>query len=555
MEPIPPKKRFLSKASVIHHNKGTKRPMLQRDINETQRKPLEAFPAVQKECGDKCKQPGCQLLTLPERQHLYKTFFLMTDDEKYMFQSLLMSCEDPVPEPESKTRMYWNYKLPIIYAKVDVCQTTFRKTINVSDSQISRIQKRMVECQEIFPRNMRGRHDNRPHRLLDDTIKLIKDHLESYDAVENHYTRNKYDETVTFLPAHHTIKQLHLDYLDVHGHDCPELETADNADEKTQLQHQKQSHLAMADLTSNTRKQDMARAKIDSNFIVLSVDMQQTFFTPKLTNASSFYLRKFCTYNLGIHDENQNRGHMFIWNETDAKKGADEVASCLYRFVLTRFEPTCAERTLVVWTDRCVGQNNNYTMLVFYRKIIQDGYYSNIYQKFAISGHSYLSCDTDFSFIERQLKKFPPITPNDLLMPILKANSVAPFEIHKMTLDHFYDLKRLVSYWKRPVNLKISQFHLIFQHRALPNRILAKHSHSDTEDWVTFENKFRNRHIDPIYIPEISGLLKYNGLLPLKVSKQIDLTKMMKFLTAADKEFFIPFLNISMDQETVNDET
>ncbi|CAG7731313.1 unnamed protein product [Allacma fusca] len=206
---------------------------------------------------------------------------------------------------------------------------------------------------------------------------------------------------------------------------------------------------------------------------------------------------------------------MFLWNETDAKKGADEVASCLYRFISTRFQPICAERTLVVWSDRCVGQNNNYSMLVFYRKIIQDGYFSNIYQKFAVSGHSYLSCDMDFSFIERQLNKFPPITPNDLLIPILKANS----------------------------------------HRALPNKILAKHSHSDAEVWTTFKNKFRNRHIDPCHIPDISSSLKYNGLLPLKASKQMDLTKMMKFLTAADKEFFAPFLNVLVDPETMNDET
>ncbi|CAG7827961.1 unnamed protein product [Allacma fusca] len=472
MEPIPPKKRFLSKASVIHHNKGTKRPMLQREVEENERKPLDAFPVVQRDCGAKCKQPGY-----------------------------------PVPEHGSKARMHWNYKLPILYAKADVCQTTFRKTLNVSDSQISRIQKRMVETQEIFPRNLRGRHDNRPHRLLEDTIKLIKEHLESYGAVENHYTRNKYDETVTFLPPHHTIKQLHLNYMDVHGNDYPvsectfraqfhcfhfkignpyddtcdtcdylqlKLQSAETEEEKIHLQHQKQGHLAMADLTLNRRKQDIERARTDRNFIVLSVDMQQTFFTPKLTNASAFYLH---------------------------------------------------------------------------------GYFSNVYPKFAISGHSYLSCDMDFSFIERQLKKRPPITPNDLITPILEANSVTPFEIHKMTQDHFYDLKLLVNYWKRPAELKISQLLVFHQHRTLPTRILAKHSHSDAEVWVTFENKFRNRHIDPGHIPGISRSLKYNGLLPLKSSKQNDLVKMMKFLTAADQEFFTPFLDVSANHETRSNET
>ncbi|CAG7676667.1 unnamed protein product [Allacma fusca] len=585
MDVVPPKKRFLSKAAVEHHNKACKRPMLENEISKVN-SPRENFPPVTRSCGKKCHQPGCHLLTIEDRQKIYRTFFTMTDDEKYLFQTLLMSSEDAIPQNGSKTRMKWSYKLPVLYCKVDVCQMTFRTTLDISDSQISRMQDRMVHNNEIFPRNMRGRHTTRPHKIVDSAIDAIHEHLKSYNTIDNHYSRNKYETGTTFLLPHYTIYQIHKDFMirqgDTHHiSECsfrklfhslkfrigkPGSDTCDHCDllelqiknsesetDKADLQRRKQAHLTLADLTTNVRKADISRSQEDSSYVVISVDMQQTIFTPQLTCSSAFYLRKFGTYNLCIHDESKNKGHMYLWDECDAKKGADEVASCIYKYITTKFTPLDlgSTRTLVVWSDRCVGQNNNFVMLIFYRKLIEDHYFTKVYQKFMVSGHSYLSCDTDFAFIENQMKNRLLQSPLDI-SPIFKAaNSVTPFEVNEMSQNEFFDLKPLEQYWKRPVDLKVSHYLLFYQSYA-NSQILTKPSHSDDTNWEIFDVKRRKLLLDSAGIPSINGKRKYDSLLVLKICKQKDLAKMVKFLPDRHRCFFQERIQVLNDLELVD---
>ncbi|CAG7719157.1 unnamed protein product [Allacma fusca] len=472
MESAPPKKKFLSKAAVQHHNNACKRPMLLQQISDDEKAPRNNYPAAQ-------------------------------HDEKYLFQTLLMSSEDAVPDQNSKARMKWSYKLPVMYCKVDVCQMTFRTTLDISDSQISRVQQRMVQNCEIFPRNMRGRHDIRPQRILDDTVDAIQAHLKSYNPIENHYSRNN------FVLGNLQVIRVTLSTYSVR---VPSV--------------------------------------LDEEKSNLQTHMQQTKFTPQLSCSTAFYMRKFCTYNLCIHDESKNKGHMFLWNECDAKKGAHKVASCIYKFITRKYNPLQSgiKRSLVVWSDRCVGQNNNYTMLIFHRKLIQDNYFTDIYQKFMVSGHSYLSCDTDFALIENQMKNRFLKSPLEIPDILKIANMVTPFEVTEMTQSSFFDLKPLENYWKRPADLKVSHS-LLFYQSTDSTQIFTKQSHSEDQAWEVFDIKLRSQMLDSAGIPQIDGKLKYHSLLTLKTGKQKDIAKLLKFLPALDKCFFQERIRLETDAE------
>jgi len=72
-------------------------------------------------------------------------------------------------------------------------------------------------------------------------------------------------------------------------------------------------------------------------------------------------MRKLSNYNFGVQDSSLDSSTMHIWNETIAQRGANEICSCIYEYIHSNYTPL--ERgqigELILWTDRCVGQNNN----------------------------------------------------------------------------------------------------------------------------------------------------------------------------------------------------
>ena len=65
---------------------------------------------------------------------------------------------------------------------------------------------------------------------------------------------------------------------------------------------------------------------------MISFDFQQNLPTPNLQHNDVFYARQLWTYNFGIHDCVADKGYMYRWDETIAKHGSAEVASCLKHF-------------------------------------------------------------------------------------------------------------------------------------------------------------------------------------------------------------------------------
>ena len=78
--------------------------------------------------------------------------------------------------------------------------------------------------------------------------------------------------------------------------------------------------------------------------------MQQVMPTPKLPSNIAFYKRKMFTLNFGIHAYKRNQGYMFVWDEVTANRGANEIASCIYKFINNHIN---------FKAERCGNQNNN----------------------------------------------------------------------------------------------------------------------------------------------------------------------------------------------------
>ena len=92
--------------------------------------------------------------------------------------------------------------------------------------------------------------------------------------------------------------------------------------------------------------------------------------------------------------------YFYFYDETVAKKGADDVCSMLYHFIETYILQIVTR--LDLFCDGCEGQSKNYTLLRFMDWLVNTKRrFERISIRFPIRGHSYLECDRDMALIKQ----------------------------------------------------------------------------------------------------------------------------------------------------------
>ena len=102
----------------------------------------------------------------------------------------------------------------------------------------------------------------------------------------------------------------------------------------------------------------------------------------------------------------------FMWHECLAKRGANEIASCLYKQIL----PLSSEiEKIVFYSDSCGRQNKNTHVAAILLTVTANGKLKQIDHKFMVVGHTHMEVNTDHSLIERKKKQrsVPIYLPHD----------------------------------------------------------------------------------------------------------------------------------------------
>lgn len=335
-----------------------------------------------------------------------------------------------------------------------VCKKTLLDTYKITHRRIQTLQDKLKSGIQI-PIDQRGKHHNRPKGILHESRNLIVDHIKKFPRQESHYSRGKTQKeylspdlslskmyrcfqaenpnvTVSKTLYDSVFKQMNLRFGAPRSDTCKicdefyvQLRSAQSEDDRKKIQLECDLHQSKASLGYTELKADIVKSKSNnSSTVVLCVDMQQVLFCPTLTHSDIFYQRQLSCYNFAIHNMGTNRATMHLWYECIAGRGSTEIASCLIKFVITNYNKLTEgeERKLIVWSDRCVGQNNNWRILNTYCYLAKCGYFTEINQKFLSSGHSFLPCDRDFAVIEKAKKQqtmfMYPLTGNILLLTL-----------------------------------------------------------------------------------------------------------------------------------------
>lgn len=298
-------------------------------------------------------------------------------------------------------------------------------------------------------------------------------------------------------------------------------------------------HHARADQAYSVLKEDTAIATINQNIIVLCVDMQQVLFCPTLTHSSMFYQRQLSCYNFAIHNTGNNTVNMNLWNESIARKGSAEITSALLKHITDRYSQLeqGQERKLIVWSDRCVGQNNNWKHVALYSYLVAQRYFSEINQKFLCTGHSFLPCDRYFAHIERKKRVSQVMVPSQWSDVIAEAVRNHPFNVTTLTQSDFKDFSGIEDALKRTSKLKITEvMWLKFSHDD-PFTVSVCASHNLLRPWERHEilkQPKRNSnhaafpkafHASPASLPQLN-----TALIPIKKQKKDDLMDMTQYL-------------------------
>ena len=134
-------------------------------------------------------------------------------------------------------------------------------------------------------------------------------------------------------------------------------------------------------------------------------DFQQNLPTPKLTVGQQLYCRLLWTYLFGIYCASTEVTAAYMWHELLAKRGANDVISCLAHFIFCNPLGRTGARWSIWWADNCPGQSKNNFIMWFFQDLIRRNVYSRIDYKFLVVGHTYGPTDRSFGVIEHYTSK------------------------------------------------------------------------------------------------------------------------------------------------------
>lgn len=418
-------------------------------------------------CGIKCRHNCSANLNSQARQALFEAYYSLDVNGKNL---MLMGCIQRIPvkthrkntvHPKQNTYSY-SVK-PDVNTIVTVCQRALCSIFQISKKKLVIIQRKLI-AGEIAPTpDKRGRHSNRPNATKEEAINEIIEHIASFPAESSHYSRNN-NPNKKYLSPTLSVTQMHKlyliqcaekglpnDYLVTYAvysnifsskfnlsFGQPRSDTCAVCDAKEDDDDHKNRYRKAFEEQKVSRQ----RAKTTEGVLYLTMDLQQVMPLPKITTNRAFYLRQLSFYNFGIHSISTDGtiSYMMNWTENVAGRGANEILSCLYDFILNIGPKT----NLEAWSDSCPGQNKNFYLIAFYQYLILHGYFKTVDHKFPEVGHSYLDSDRDFGRIEKLLKKHEKIQLPDEYRSHIRSALPAKAQVIDMS-DRFYNMSALVN--------------------------------------------------------------------------------------------------------------
>ncbi|KAL0833092.1 hypothetical protein ABMA28_001202 [Loxostege sticticalis] len=436
-------------------------------------------------CNDKCKFQCGSNFTEEQRQKILNDYWSLGEIEK-QWTFIANSVDVVTPKHRyvkidsdgniATTRNNNNaFFLTISGAKTRVCKQFFKNTLGINNRPIeTALKKKNNDTNISSMKDNRGSHQN--HNKVDESIKEgIKLFIESIPKIESHYIRA--NSKRHYIDGSKAVTDLHRDYVErcksqnlpygtymmfyrIFTQDfnisfftpkkdlCDVCEAYKNiTDEEKESQKQDyEKHMSEKDLSRSEKEQD----KANKNIFVAVYDLQAVFQCPKGDVSVFYYKSKLNVLNLTIYDLKNNSVESYVWDESNANRGVNEIGTCVYQY-LKKISATAEDLDVVFYSDNCAGQQKNKFMISMYLYAVKTlPNLNSITHKYLIKGHTQNEGDSAHSQIERevkrQLRSGPMYTPDAFIGAIKGARKKGePFHVNEMCFDDFYDWKSICN--------------------------------------------------------------------------------------------------------------
>ena len=203
---------------------------------------------------------------------------------------------------------------------------------------------------------------------------------------------------------------------------CLKFERSSSED-KLKMTEENDLHLRSAKLSREVKALQKALAVNSSSYCAACYDMQQVLVTPRTNSSQLYYRRKLATYNLTVFDMGMKKGHCFMWHEGQAKRGAANIASCVFKFIEEYSQNGVTQFSF--FTDNCGGQNKNRTIVGMYIHAVRM-FKVTIEHYYLERGHTQNEGDSVHANIERAAKQADIFSPMQWYAIAATAKKTAP---------------------------------------------------------------------------------------------------------------------------------
>lgn len=170
---------------------------------------------------------------------------------------------------------------------------------------------------------------------------------------------------------------------------------------KLQFELEKEIHISKAEVFYNDLKLFVEKAKSNKEIEVLSFDFQQNMLSPHIPCGDVFYKRQIWVYNFRIYSGKTGQSYHYMYDESIAKKGQNDVISFIHDFLKNKLAP--GVKNIYKFTDNCSSQNKNNGLFQYLYTVIQSKLFNleTITHRYPEPGHRFLPCDRYFGSIEK----------------------------------------------------------------------------------------------------------------------------------------------------------
>ncbi|GFR67143.1 hypothetical protein ElyMa_000245600 [Elysia marginata] len=140
---------------------------------------------------------------------------------------------------------------------------------------------------------------------------------------------------------------------------CTTCSAFDKSDKKSEEMKLKQeNHRKEINTIRKYRDDTKKDTETDKTIAAAAFDLEEVLPLPKTNEGDIYYSRQLNNHNLSVYGYHDKTGHNCLWNETTAKRGSNEIASCVMTY-LDNLNNKGSFKTVRLLSDSCGGQNRN----------------------------------------------------------------------------------------------------------------------------------------------------------------------------------------------------